>query len=48
MFASVFDLLGLLSRFVLTAKIFLQELWRMKFNWDTIINDDVKREWKKW
>ena len=32
----------------LTAKIFLQELWRMKLGWDTIIDDNAKREWKKW
>ena len=46
--ASIFDPLGFVSPFVLTAKIFLQELWRMKLDWDTIIDDNVKREWKKW
>ena len=39
--------LGFVSPFVLTAKIFLQELWRMKLDWDTIIDDNAKREWKK-
>ena len=34
--ASIFDLLGFVSPFVLKAKIFLQELWRMKLDWDTI------------
>ena len=45
--ASIFDPLGFVSPFVLTAKIFLQELWRMKLDWDTIVDDNVKREWKK-
>ena len=45
--ASIFDPLGLVSLFVLTAKIFLQELWRMKSDCDTIIDNNVKRKWKK-
>ena len=46
--AWIFDVLIFVSLFVLTAKIFLQELWRMKLGWDTIIDDNAKREWKKW
>ena len=46
--ASTFDLLRFVSPFVLTVKIFLQELWRMKAGWDTIIDDNAKRKWKKW
>ena len=46
--ASIFDPLGLVSPFVLTAKIFLQELWSMKLDYDTIIDNNVKRKWKKW
>ena len=46
--ASIFDPLGFVSPYVLTAKIFLQELWRMKIDWDTVLDDHVKLEWKKW
>ena len=46
--ASIFDPVGLVSPFVLTAKIFLQELWSMKLDYDTIIDNNVKRKWKKW
>ena len=46
--ASIFDPLRFVSPFVLTVKIFLQELWRMKAGWDTIIDDNAKRKWKKW
>ena len=42
----MFDPLGFLSPFVLTAKIFLQESWRMKLDWGTIIDKRSKREWK--
>ena len=41
--ASLFDPSGFVSLFVLTAKIFLQELWRIKLDWDTIIDDNLKR-----
>ena len=34
--ASIFDPLGFVSPFVLTAEIFLQELWRMKLDWDKL------------
>ena len=47
-FAFIFYLLGFVSPFVLTTKIFLLELWKMKSDWDTIIEYNVKREWKKW
>ena len=46
--APIFHPLGFVSPFVLIAKTFLQELWRMKLAWDTIIDDNAKREWKKW
>ena len=46
--ASIFDPLGFVYLFVLKAKTILHELWRMKLDWDTIIEDNGKREWKKW
>ena len=44
--ASIFNPSGFVSPFVLTAKIFVQELWGMKLGRDTIIDDNVKRKWK--
>ena len=35
--ASIFDPLGFTSQIFLTAKLFLQDLWRMKIDWDAII-----------
>ena len=41
--SSLFDPSGFVSLFVLTAKMFLQELWRIKLDWDIIIDDNLKR-----
>ena len=38
---SVFDPLGLVSPFVVTAKILLQELWTRGYDWDDVILDDI-------
>lgn len=46
--ASIFYLLGFVSPFVLTIKVFLLELCRIKSDWDTIIEYNVKRQWKNW
>ena len=45
--ASIFDPLGFISQFVLTAKIFLKQLWRMKLDWNTIIDNNVKKGMEK-
>ena len=39
--ASVFDPLGLVSPFVITAKIPLQELWTRGYDWDDVILDEI-------
>ena len=39
--ASVFDPLGLVSAFVVTAKILLQELWTRAYDWDDVILDEI-------
>ena len=44
----MFDQLGFVSPFVLTAKTFLKRLWRMKLDWDTIMDNTAKRKWTKW
>jgi len=37
---SVFDPLGYFSPTVLITKLFIQELWKEKWEWDTNINDE--------
>ena len=46
--ASVFDPLGFLAPFVLSAKILLQELWRLKVGWDDTLNPSYSKQWSKW
>ncbi|XP_026462660.1 uncharacterized protein LOC113365282, partial [Ctenocephalides felis] len=37
--AKIFDPLGLISPFVVIAKIMMQDLWQLKISWDDIITD---------
>ena len=39
--ATVFDPLGLISPFILQAKIMLQELWHRGYDWDEEVEDEV-------
>jgi len=43
--ASVFDPLGYFSPTVLMAKLFIQELWKEKWEWDTNLNDEKLHKW---
>ena len=45
---SVYDPLGFISPFVLRGKCLLQELTRLKFNWDDEMPDEIGIGWKKW
>ena len=44
----IFDPMGFLSPFILKAKLLLQELWRLEFDWDQPLNEAQKKYWKKW
>ena len=44
--ASIFDPLGYFSPTVLMAKLFIQELWKEKWEWDTSFNDEKVKRWK--
>ena len=44
----IFDPLGLLAPFILKAKLLLQELWRLGFEWDQHLNEAQEKYWKKW
>ena len=43
--ASIFDVLGLLTPFVLRLKILFQTTWIEKFSWDVPLNDSMKETW---
>ena len=46
--SSIFDPLGFLSPFTMRAKCILQDLWRLKVDWDAEIDSDIKRKWNNW
>ncbi len=41
----LFDILGFISPFIITAKMILQELWIIKHNWDKPIPDSLTQKW---
>lgn len=44
----LFDPLGFLSGWILTAKQLLQQLWSQKCGWDDEVPDDLQRIWDQW
>ena len=46
--ATVFDPLGLVSPFVVRAKIMLQELWNRGYDWDEEVQDEVANRLQIW
>ncbi|XP_072403265.1 uncharacterized protein [Diabrotica undecimpunctata] len=46
--AQIFDPLGLLSPVTVTAKIILQELWKLKISWDETVPADLYTTWSKY
>ncbi|XP_036346495.1 uncharacterized protein LOC118755785 [Rhagoletis pomonella] len=45
---SIFDPLGLLTFFLIDAKILLQKVWRSGIGWDDSIPEQLSGEWMKW
>ena len=45
--ASIFDPAGFVAPFLVTGKIFLQELWRLKVDWDDRITKSQDKQWEK-
>ncbi|XP_055944394.1 uncharacterized protein LOC129975353 [Argiope bruennichi] len=43
----LFDPLGLLGPFIITAKMFLQKLWILRIDWDDEVLLHLNREWEK-
>ena len=46
--AKVFDILGLFSPSILPSKVMLQELWRLKLDWDQPVPDSLSLRWQQW
>ncbi|XDV20313.1 hypothetical protein PO909_025662 [Leuciscus waleckii] len=45
---SIYDPLGILAPVVLTAKLILQDLCRLKLGWDDDIPEHLAKEWNSW
>ncbi|XP_011169784.3 uncharacterized protein LOC105202802 [Solenopsis invicta] len=43
--AQIFDPLGLLAPVIITAKILIQELWRLQLDWDESLPADIFSKW---
>ena len=46
--ASIFDPLGILSPFVLKAKLLFQKTWQAELEWDSPLPKEMEIEWKRW
>ncbi|XP_037931353.1 uncharacterized protein LOC119666142 [Teleopsis dalmanni] len=45
--AKIFDPLGWLTPVTITAKLFIQKLWQLKYDWDEILDEQVHKEYEK-
>ncbi|XP_062700059.1 uncharacterized protein LOC134284795 [Aedes albopictus] len=43
--ARIFDSIGLLGAVIVSAKIFVQTLWKQKVSWDQPLQDDLRAQW---
>ena len=46
--SKIFDPMGLLSPYILRAKILFQELWSRGLQWDQRLPEDILSQWKRW
>ncbi|XP_072392311.1 uncharacterized protein [Diabrotica undecimpunctata] len=46
--AQIFDPLGLLSSVIVTSKIILKELWKLKISWDESVPESIYTLWTKY
>lgn len=42
---SIYDPIGLISPILIKGKIFLQQLWSLKLDWDEVLSDDICSRW---
>lgn len=45
--SSNFDPLGIITPVQIQSKIFIQKLWRLKYNWDDVLPDELVEIWNK-
>lgn len=48
LYMAVFDPLGLILPFIMSARILYRDLWKAGADWDTPIDANHEREWNKW
>ena len=46
--SKIFDPMGLLSPYILRAKVLFQELWSRGLQWDQRLPEDILSQWKRW
>jgi hypothetical protein len=46
--ASVFDPLGLISPFLVRSKVIIQEVWKLKIDWDEVIPEAICLPRQSW
>ena len=46
--ARIFDLIGWYAPAMIPAKIILQQLWKLRLNWDEKPPDDLQEQWSVW
>ena len=46
--AAIFDPLGLISPFVVRARVIMQEIWKQKFKWDETLPMNIQTIWMEW
>lgn len=44
----IYDPLGFISPVLITGKIFVQQLWALKLDWDTILPQEIQEKWKNY
>lgn len=45
---SLYDPLGLLAHYTTWLKVILQDVWRIKTDWDEVIDDSLTEKWFRW
>lgn len=46
--AQIYDPIGFFSRFVIRAKILMQEIWTSGADWDDILPAEIQNKWNTW
>ncbi|XP_064469588.1 uncharacterized protein LOC135384311 [Ornithodoros turicata] len=46
--SGIYDPFGLLAPFTITGEILLQRIWEAELDWDDLLPEDIKSEWKEW